>query len=175
MSEHAVFEVANRNVVGGQGARPRGEPDRDFEMTVLQLLESHGDAEGAILESYRKVAERTSAGEAVGYLVRLILDDERRHHQVFAEMANAIRSFVWEVPVEPSLPTMPTRSDPELLAETKRLLAFEKRDAKELRKLRKTLRKGPPSSLDPLMVELMLHDTAKHIAILEHIKAHLSR
>jgi hypothetical protein len=30
-------------------------------------------------------------------------------------------------------------------------------------------------SLDPLMFELMLHDTAKHIAFLECTKAHLSR
>ena len=77
-------------------------------------------------------------------------------------------------PLTSSLPSMPVHSDPDLLAETKRLLAFEKHDAKELRKLRKTLKHGPSSSLDPLMVELMLHDTAKHIAILEFIEAHLT-
>lgn len=152
----------------------RREPDRDFELTILQLLEHHGEAEGEILQSYKEISERSEVGDAVQYLIKLILADEHRHHQAFDEMANAIRSFVWEVPVEPRLPPIATRSDPELLAETKRLLAFEKKDAKELRSLKKQLKGSQKSSLDPLMVDIMLHDTSKHIAILEYIKAHLT-
>ncbi len=153
---------------------PRREPQRDFERAALAMFEEHGRSEGALLESYREISERPTVDPAVRYLVRLILDDEERHHRVFEEMANEIRSFVWELPVEPRLPMMGTRSDPELLAATKRLLAFEKRDAKELRRLRKQLRDSTESSLDPLMVDLMLLDTAKHIAILEHITSRLS-
>jgi len=151
------------------------EPDRSLEVSILGQFERHGQMEGAILESYRKVAERSSAGEGIRYLVRLILEDEERHHDLFAKMANEIRSILWEIPVEPRLPAIKTLSDPELLAETKRLLSFEKRDAKELRALRKSLKSSATYSLDPLMVELMLHDTAKHIAILEYIRAHLTR
>ncbi len=139
------------------------------------MFERHGAMEGEILESYREVAERSSAGEAVQFLVGLILEDEHRHHEVFAKMANAIRSILWEVPVEPRMPAMGTRPDPELLAETKRLLAFEREDAKQLRALRKDVKRSSQHSLDPLMIELMLHDTAKHIAILKYIKAHLRR
>ena len=69
---------------------------------------------------------------------------------------------------------MSARPDAELLAETKRLLAFEKQDAKELRALRKSLAPASNYSMDPLMVELMLHDTAKHITILEYIEERLS-
>lgn len=152
----------------------RREPDRDVELTVLRLLKHHGSAEGEILASYKEISERSSVGDAVQYLIKMILDDEHRHHQVFDEMANAIRSFVWEVPVEPRLPSITKRSDPELLAETKRLIAFEKQDAKELRALKRRLKGSQNSSLDPLMVDIMLHDTAKHIAILQYIKAHLS-
>jgi hypothetical protein len=154
---------------------PRREPDRDYEHSVLRLLEQHAASESSLLESYERVADRSDAGEAVQFLVRLILDDERRHHEVFEQMANGIRSFVWEVPVEPRLPAMSVRSDPELLAETKRLLEFERHDAKELKRLRKTLRSAPRSSLDPLMVQLMLRDTQKHIAILEYIESHLGK
>jgi len=155
--------------------RSAPEPDRDRQILLLQLLEDHGAQEGALVESYREVVERSSAGEAVQYLVSLILEDEQRHHDLFARMANRIRTILWEVPFVPRLPVMESRSDPELLAETERLLAFEKRDAKELRALRKTLKNSEKQSLDPLMVELMLHDTAKHIAILEYTKAHLTR
>ena len=108
------------------------------------------------------------------YLVRMILEDEERHHRVFAEMANALRSFVEEVPVEPSVPAMAPRPDAALLEQTRRLLAFEKEDAKELRRLRKALKGSPKSMMHPLLVELMLHDTKKHIAILEHITSRLS-
>jgi hypothetical protein len=55
------------------------------------------------------------------------------------------------------------------------LLAFEIEDAKQLRKLRKALRGSPKSWLHPLLVDLMLHDTAKHIAILKHIRRQLTR
>ena len=150
------------------------EPDRDFERSVLQLAERHGKEEGEILDSYQQIAERSQGDDAVQFLVGLILEDEKRHHQVFEKIANEMRAWLWEMPVEPRLPAMVTRSDPELLAETKRLLAFEKRDAKELRRLRRHLREAPKSSLDPLMVELMLLDTKKHVAILEHIEHRLT-
>jgi hypothetical protein len=154
-------------------ADPRREPERSVEYAVLHMLETHGEREGTALASYERVAGESSVGGAVQYLVRLILEDERRHHRVFAEMANELKSFVWEVDVEPRTPVMAERSDPELLQETKHLLAFEKSDAKELRQLRKALRQAPRSSLQPLLVELMLHDTAKHISILEFIRDHL--
>ncbi|MGZ7023553.1 MAG: hypothetical protein ACXVJ3_20130 [Ilumatobacteraceae bacterium] len=150
-------------------------PDPEHEFMVLDLLKHHGEQEGVILESYRLVAEESTAGEAVQYLVGLILADEERHHRQFSEMANEILSIVCERPVEPSPPRIVTRSEPDLLAQTKRLLAFERADAKELRRLRKTLRKAPGASLSPLLTDLMVHDTAKHIAILEFIKDHLTR
>ena len=150
-------------------AGPVHQPDRVVERRILDLLESHGAREGEALSSYQRVAERSEAGPGIQYLVKLILEDEERHHRVFAEMANSIMSYVWELDVQPNVPPLVARSDAELLAETRRLLAFEKEDAKELRHLRKAIKQSPKSSLHPLLVELMLHDTAKHIAILEHI------
>jgi hypothetical protein len=158
------------------GAPAHGrEPDRDAELRILALLETHGAREGAALSAYKRVAAESSAGPGVQYLVGLILDDEERHHRTFEEMANQLRSIVWEVDVEPQVPPMPSRADPALLAETRRLLEFEKEDAKELKALRRELKHSPSSSLHPLLVEIMLHDTAKHIAILEHIRKRLRR
>jgi hypothetical protein len=150
-------------------------PEPVFEYELLGLLESHVEREGEALESYRRVAEDASVGKAVRYLVHLILDDEERHHRLFTEMANEVRSFVWEVDVEPAVPAMSRRSNPKLLAETRRLLDLEKQDTKELRQLRKQLRHSPKSWLHPLLVDMMLHDTAKHVAILEHIQKQLRR
>ena len=118
---------------------------------------------------YHRGVQRRTSSDGIRYLVRLILDDEVRHHRVFDEMANGLKSFVLEVEIEPQVPAMSPRPDPALLEETHRLLAVEKEDAKELRHLRKALKHSPRSSLHPLLVDLMLQDTKKHIAILEHI------
>ena len=167
------FLDAARRHSGNFDSSPRREPDRDLEHLLLRMLETHGEREGAALASYERVASESPPDGAVRYLVRLILEDEERHHRVFAEMANELKSFVEEVEVEPRVPAMVERPNPALLAETKRLLAFEKDDAKELRRLRKALRQAPRSSLHPLLVDLMLDDTAKHISILEFIRDHL--
>jgi rubrerythrin len=160
--------------IGGEEWRPPHEPDRDFDLGILYMLRNHGAREGAALEAYRRVLDESSANEGVRYLIRLILDDEHRHHQVFAEMANALQSFIEELSVEPQVPGLAPERDPALLDVTRRLLALEKEDAKELRQLRKSLRGAPKSMLHPLLVDLMRHDTAKHIAILEHIVTRLS-
>lgn len=154
---------------------PPREPDRDFEYQILEMLETHGAREGSALDAYKRVAEASEAGAGIQYLVKLILEDEERHHRVFAEMANEIKSFVWELDVEPRVPALVPKRDDALLEQTRRLLEFEKEDAKELRALKKALKHSPKSSLHPLLVELMLHDTAKHIAILEHIRSRLRR
>jgi hypothetical protein len=150
-------------------------PDLDFEHAVLDLLESHARRERAAIEFYRRVAGESPGRGAVRYLIELILEEEERHHRVFEEMANDIQSFVWEVDVDPKLPTMPSGPNPELLAATRRLLQFEREDAKQLRQLRKLLQRSPKSWLHPLLVDLMVHDTAKHIAILKHVRNRVAR
>ena len=149
-------------------------PDHDFELETISLLKGHGQREGAALASYQRLAD-DSSDEGIKYLVRLILEDEERHHRVILEMLNQLHSFVWDVELRPSVPGRLKPLDPSLLEATRQLLAMEKADAKELRRLRKELRHGPRSSLLPLLVNLMIHDTAKHIEILQFIRAHASR
>lgn len=150
-------------------------PDRDFEHRLLRLLEHHGATERALLEAYEEIAERSDTDPAVRFLVELILNDERRHHELFEQMANGIRSFISELPVEPRLPVAVRRHNSELHAVTAELLRSERQDRKELKALHSTLRRQRSSTFDALMVDMMLHDTEKHIAILEYIHDHLSR
>jgi hypothetical protein len=144
-------------------------PDRDVEHDLISLLSTHGEREGAALAAYQRLAD-DSSDEGLQYLIRLILQDEQRHHRVIAEMLNQLQSFVWEVDVADSVPGAVRGSDAGLREETTRLLALEREDAKELRRLRKALQQEPSSSLLPLLASLMLHDTAKHIEILEFIR-----
>ena len=145
----------------------RGSPDR-----LLETLRAHGECEAAVLESYQRLVDE-SPDEGVRYLGRLILEDEERHHNLIAEMCNRIDSWIIRgISIEPSTPPVSPRVDRVLLQETRRLIALERQDARELRQLKKELRNTSPTSLLPLLVKIMLHDTATHIEILQFIHAY---
>lgn len=144
-------------------------PVRDAELAIAKTLREHGRREGAALDEYQRLLD-SCEDDGVRYLVELILADEERHHRQIDEMLHQIQSFLWEVDVEPKVPHVRAYRHPELREATERLLQFERQDAAELRKLRRAMRSQPSSSMLPLLVELMLHDTAKHIEILKFIK-----
>jgi MoxR-like ATPase len=146
-------------------------PDPESDARVLETLRTHDERESAVLASYRRLVEE-SPDEGIRYLGRLIIEDEERHHQVISEMANRIDSWIQGMSIEPSTPSLSPRVDRGLLDETRRLIALERQDAKELRLLQKELRYAPATSLLPLLVKLMLHDTARHIEILRFIRAY---
>jgi transposase len=146
-------------------------PDPKSDARVLATLRAHDERERAILASYRHLVDE-STDDGVRYLGRLIMDDEERHHEVIREMANRVESWMHTASVEPSTPSLSPRVDSDLLEETRRLIALERQDAKELRLLQKELRYAPPTSLLPLLVKLMLHDTARHIEILRFIRTY---
>ena len=155
------------------------KPDSAAHAELIEMLRTHGQREGSALSSYQQLAEQ-SDDDGLRYLVRLIMADETRHHQQIADMLNdELHPFRWYEDNPPTVPTLKVRDDPALRAETDRLLAFEKDDMKELRRLRKELQwsHGNPHGdpLLPLLVDLMLHDTAKHIDILKFIRARTRR
>jgi hypothetical protein len=102
----------------------------------------------------------------------MILADERRHHQIFHDLAELIRQMA-ELRLEdepiPSLHGL--KSDRvRIMAVTERLLDAERADAKELKQLAKQLREVRDTTLWVLLLELMQDDTAKHIKILSFIR-----
>jgi len=134
---------------------------------LVEMLARHGEEEGAILSRYQRFAEDASAPET-RYLVKLIIDDERRHHGLLVEMANAIAWGLIDQSTDPVLPDMTHKDagNPALAEETQRLIQAEEHDHVELKRLRKHLRRFKNTSLWELIVDLMLLDTEKHIRIL---------
>ncbi|MGO9344519.1 MAG: hypothetical protein ACLP6E_18685 [Acidimicrobiales bacterium] len=149
-----------------EGLRSTSASDDICEL--VEMLARHGKEEGELLSRYQRFADVASAPEN-RYLVKLIADDERRHHALLVEMANAIAWGLIDESSDPVLPDM-THGDAgnEVLAEeTVRLIQAEKRDRVEIKLLRKRLRSFKNVSLWTLVAELMLLDTEKHIRILE--------
>lgn len=146
--------------------------DRD----LVAILERHGVEEGAVLARYERLGAQANS-EAVRYLVNLIMDDERRHHRVMVEIANAV---AWaNVKGAADVDTVPdlnaTRESAELLAATGELIAVEKQDARELKRLRREFKDYADTTLWGLLIDTMLLDTEKHRVILEFISSHVER
>jgi len=145
-----------------------------FEGELLEHLTDHIDSERELLETYRSVAEESKA-EYVSYLLRLIIEDEARHHRLFDELANALRAPVVR-DVGAKVPEIVGAANArKLLEATEALLEAEERDARELKRLARSkgLRAMRGLSLWPLLIELMEHDTEKHVAILRFIRKQL--
>jgi hypothetical protein len=143
-----------------------------WEADLLRHLNQHMETEGALLSRYRDLAQQSDA-DYVTYCVELIIEDEIRHHRLFTELANAIRSAV-EQPAGLSVPLVRNAANPEeLLAATKALLEKERADEKELKRLTKELKDLRGTSVWPLLVEVMERDTDKHQGILRFLEQSL--
>src|SRR5439155_20205917 len=110
--------------------------------------------------------------EHVRYLVGLILEDEARHHRLFRELVNRLKSDIDWKEYGPQVPYLgAARGDREQLVDaTQRFLDFEHEDEKSLQRLQKELRPYRDTTLFSLLVQLMQLDTKKHIAILKFIQ-----
>ena len=133
---------------------------------VVEALDQHGREEGELLERYKRFGDESEL-PAVRYLVRLVLEDEQRHHRVLEDLANTIGWGSVKGAPEQVVPAFPwkNRCDEDLRSETQALLEHELRDRTKLRRLRRRLRTYGDVTMWELLIDLMRLDTAKHIRI----------
>ena len=140
---------------------------------MFEHLTEHTRREGAMLNDYAEIAATTES-KALSYVINLLLEDERRHHRYFNELALSLKSeseLSGDDPIVPRL-DLDRVDRTELLETTERLLEHEKADAKELERLRKELHDVKDTTLWGLLVDIMLRDTEKHISILRFVQQH---
>lgn len=144
-----------------------------WELEMFEHLTQHTRQEGAMLEEYAAIARDTES-KALRYVINLLLEDERRHHRYFMELATSLKSDADLTGDDPVVPWLDLdRVDrAELRSTTDRLLEHEKSDARELKRLRKELRDLDDTTLWGLLVDVMVRDTEKHIAILRFVRQH---
>lgn len=143
-----------------------------WEADLYDYLTSHLGNEGEIVSEYDALARDTTL-PAFSYLAGWILEDERRHHRVFADLARSIRAMAELGDPNGPIPTLHGLSAERerILATTEKFLRVEREDARELRRLRRRLRHVEKTSLLPFVVRLMQDDTRKHIRILKFLRA----
>jgi rubrerythrin len=147
-----------------------------WEQELFDHFRSHIDNEEALIAAYGELAESTTV-PGFGYLAKLILADEQRHHELFSALAETIRAEAEFRFHESPVPPMPVAHLPDdgrerIVALTDRFLAIERQDARDLERLAKMLEPVKDTTLWHLLVKLMQADSDKHIRILRFIRDH---
>jgi rubrerythrin len=144
-----------------------------WEQQLFHHLTTHVTQERQLLEEYVEAATATDS-KALAYLVGILIDDERRHHQTFASLAASLKVEAALTGADPEVPRMDfDRVDRQKIREvTNRLLEREEADAKELKRLHNELHDVKDTTLWDLLVGIMRRDTDKHIAVLEFVLHH---
>ena len=137
------------------------------EQQLYDHLIEHVDSEREILQDYERLAEGTES-PAFAYLARLILDDERRHHQLLRDLAETVRTTSMLTGEPSPIPDLGVfRADRDkILAETERFLAAEERDNRDLQRLAKEMSDVGNTTVWQLIIRLIQQDNEKHRTIL---------
>lgn len=145
----------------------------DWEREIFDHVTGHAEQEISLLKKYARAAEATQS-KALAYLVNLLLEDERRHHRLFMELAESLKADVELRSEDPIVPSVDFESiDAKAVLDlTNELLERELSDAADLKRLRRSLRDVEDSTLWGILVDLMQRDTEKHIAILRFVTKH---
>lgn len=158
---------------GQEGRHGHGKQTNEWWVRIGHAFSTHVRDEVYVLEGYEALARLTD-DPGTRYLLELILADERRHHEVFEELAAS--AAVHPGPDAVTVPHAPHPEPelvPELLRHTRRFVELERSDATSLKALVRDLRPAGDELLWRLLVELMQLDTEKHLKILEYLERRL--
>jgi hydroxymethylpyrimidine pyrophosphatase-like HAD family hydrolase len=144
-----------------------------WERDLYDHLSTHADTERVLLEEYTAAAKKTES-KALEYLVNLLIEDEIRHHRYFEQLAESLKASAELRSDDLPVPMVDFHQvDASAVFEVSdRLLKKEREDAQELKRLQRELRDVKDTTLWSLLVDVMRHDTDKHIAILEFVEKH---
>ena len=143
---------------------------------LLQAVERHIALESDTLDKYEDLA--IESGDAVIALVmRLILDDEQRHHGLLTRIATTLRDGLNWTQSPEALPKShvgeETSRAAELAGAARLLIEEEHAGAQAMRRLAQQER-GLDSGLDSLLLEMMAMDSEKHAHLLRFVEKRLA-
>jgi rubrerythrin len=140
---------------------------------LLHAVDAHAAAEAEALNQYEYLA--TASGDPVIALVmRLILDDEVRHHGLLHRMAATLRDALeWTTSPEALPKGAPhARVSGPYAALARSLIEEERTGARALRHLAEQ-EKDINGGLDSLLLEMMAMDSDKHARLLQFVHQRL--
>jgi rubrerythrin len=140
-----------------------------WEEELFDHFVAHTEQENELLAVYEDLTEH-SPNEFVRYLTRMLLDDEKRHHRMFSQLAQTIVDDANLDHQPDDVPSLSHNRDvAQLRSVTERLMALEEEDQVQLAMLRRTLRPVRDTTIWDLLVQLAERDTEKHLLILRFL------
>lgn len=150
-------------------------PEFSAVQRLMNEFQAHASQEERWLSSYREMAKESS-DRLISFLLGLIVADEERHHELMARMIAKLKDeLAWtrvEGAARKRLENAENRK--RLLAFVERFIAAERQAIQEYERFKKSSR-----SLNRDVFELfygtMVHDSHKHIAMLEFLRRRLTQ
>ena len=143
------------------------DPSGQTFIRLLNAIEHHASLEAEALDQYEHLA-RMSDDPVIAMVMRLILDDEERHHGLLKRISSMLRDALnWTCSPDalPRATGTSTATDEDLTSLARALIAEEKTGAQALRGLAQR-EKGLGGGLDSLLLEMMAMDSEKHARLL---------
>ncbi len=147
---------------------------KDDEISAFELLTrkfaAHEKLEMEFLEGYQEISDN-HANPLVRFLLQMIMSDEEKHHEVIHAMTSSLREGLMGQKIDGALPKMGGMSGEEketLQRLTSEYLKAEKACIKDLEPLIKSS-EGFYKGVFVLLLKTIVHDSEKHVMILEFI------
>lgn len=155
-----------------------GIPESPEFSTVQRLMhefQTHESDEARWVAIYKKLAHE-SDDPLIRFLLSLIVADEERHHEIIHHIVSGLKDeLAWtRAETVAAKPPEPDKRAGELSKTIDRLLAVERDGIGEYEKLVKTT-EGFHQDLFGMLCRTMIHDSLKHIGILDFIKSTLRK
>jgi len=142
---------------------------------LMRAFEAHESDEKVFLREYRAILEDCK-NPLAAFLLNLIIADEERHQAVVHSMAATIKgSLTWTQQADALRGSVELGEEEsaELLQLTEKFIKEEKKGIREYKKLIKTSR-DYYQGLFVLLIKTMIHDSEKHVMILEFLRGKLA-
>ncbi|MBV8716951.1 MAG: hypothetical protein JO020_32410 [Chloroflexi bacterium] len=152
----------------------RGEAEGTVEW-LLQAVERHASAERDALDQYEQIG--TASGDPViAMVMRLILEDEERHHGLLKRIEATLRDALDWTHSANALPPAGAAAAPvteELAAAVRVLIEEERTGARYIRGLAH-VEKSIDAGLPSVLLEMMAMDSEKHARLLQFVHERLT-
>lgn len=161
---------------GVRGQCPTGpEVPGGLDASLTELLERHIRAEQGTVAAYEEFADKTR-DPWNALLVGLILEDERRHHELIKKIVATISGNAYWQRVVGVLPDAAVLKEHERAAEARTLEEFHRHERISIRELTHAARRFESryQGLVSLLLESMAQDSLKHAQILGFLRKRVS-
>ena len=149
-------------------------PEFSAVQRLMHEFQTHESDEARWLAIYGKLAHE-SEDPLIRFLFNLIVADEERHHEIIDHIISGLKDELAWTSAEKRVARPPdqNRRAKEFLETVERLLAVERDGIAEYEKLIKRS-KGFHQDVFAMLCKTMIHDSLKHIGILDFLKLKLS-